>query len=238
MRPYVLVGDGEVGVRTVLCQGLRAEGMDVRSVDDGPSAFLQAISGAFDVIVLAVDLAGLSGYEVVIRLRGAGVDTPVLLISANDSETEQAKGLDLGADGYLVKPLSLLVMLAQVKALLRRRAAHVGDPGRRLQVGDLILEPATKTAIWKRCSIGLSPREYTLLHALLTRQGTVVSKPELKSLVWDGEVAVTANAVVVYVGYVRRKLEAIGAVDVVRTVHGHGYQVTVPVEDPEPAQAG
>lgn len=230
-KACVLVVDDEVGVRTAVARGLRAEGMDVVTAGDGPGGLREASSDGVDVIVLDVGLPGLSGYEVVARLRRAGMDTPVLLISGNSGESEQATGFNLGADGYLVKPLSLLVLVAQVKALLRR-----GDPApipgpHQLRLGDLVVDRVAKTASWKGCVVGLSPREYALLYALITCPGTVVSKPQLRALVWGGQDAVTPNAVEVYIGYLRRKLERIGAVEVVRTVHVRGYQVQAAGED-------
>ena len=119
----VLVVDDEPGIRTALVRGLGAEGMEVEAVGDGHSALSAALTGGFDVIVLDIILPGLSGYRVLERLRAAGVDTPVLLLSAKDGEFDQADGLDLGADGYLVKPFAFVVLVAQLKALLRRRDA-------------------------------------------------------------------------------------------------------------------
>src|SRR2546430_16725112 len=142
MIPRVLVVDDEVGVRRALERGLGAEGMDVVTAADGPSALGAALTGAFDVVLLDVMLPGLSGYRVLQRLRSEGVRTPVLLVSAKDGEFDQADGLDLGADGYLVKPFSFVVLVAQVRAMLRRNASAGGD--RRLRVGDLVGGPAAR----------------------------------------------------------------------------------------------
>ena len=235
----VLIVDDDVGVRFALSQGLRAEGMHVVTVGDGPAVLREVFTGTFDVIVLDIGLPGLTGYQVLSRLRGAGVATPVLLISTDDQETAQAKGFDLGADGYLVKPLSLLVLAAHINAVLRRRdRLRPGHGPRQLRRGDLVLDQATRTATRGRATVELSPREYAVLHALLTRPGTVVSKPELRRLVWGGEDAVTPNAVEVYIGYVRRKLAHIGAQGVIRTVPRRGYQVVLPNAEstPRPGQ--
>jgi DNA-binding response OmpR family regulator len=227
-----LVVDDEVEMRTAVARGLRAEGMDVVAAADGPSGLHAVLTVTFDVIVLDFILPGLSGYEVLERLRAEGVDTPVVVISAKGSETDQAEGFNMGADGYLVKPFSLLVLLAQVRALLRRREAHLGDGPRPLRVGDLVLDPATRTATWKGHSVAFSPREYALLHALASRPSTVVSKTELLRLAWGGEHAATPNAVEVYITYLRRKLDEVGAPEVIRTVHGCGYQLNPPFEPP------
>src|SRR6478672_9533879 len=122
--------------------------MEVEAVGDGHSALAAAVTGRFDVIVLDIILPGLSGYRVLERLRAAGVDTPVLLLSAKDGEVDQADGLDLGADGYLVKPFSFVVLVAQLKAMMRRRETELGRPGRRLQLGDLMIDPGPKRVSW------------------------------------------------------------------------------------------
>jgi DNA-binding response OmpR family regulator len=216
----VLVVDDEPGIRRALQRGLTAEGMEIVTAGDGPSGLQAALSGAFDVIVLDILLPGLSGYRVLQRLRSAGVNTPVLMLSAKDGEYDQADGLELGADGYLVKPFSFVVLVAQLRALLRR-----GDGLTRLTVGELTVDRAARVVTWAGAPIELSPREYALLAELSRRAGTVVSKDELLTAVWGDEQAATRNAVEVYVGYLRRKLDAVGAGHVLRTVRGHGYLV-------------
>ena len=224
MKPRVLVADDEPGVRRALERGLVAEGMDVAAAADGPSALRAALTGAFDVVLLDIMLPGLSGYRVLERLRAEGVRTPVLLVSAKDGEVDQADGLDLGADGYLVKPFSFRVLVAQVRALLRRSS---GEGSRqRLRIGQLDVERARRQVRWAGALVALSPREFAVLDVLVSRAGSVVTKDELLRAVWGDEQAATRNAVEVYVGYLRRKLEAVGAGDVLRTVRGHGYLAT------------
>ena len=192
------------------------------------SALSAALTGSFDVIVLDIILPGLSGYRVLERLRAAGVDTPVLLLSAKDGEFDQADGLDLGADGYLVKPFAFVVLVAQLKALLRRRDAAFGRTGQRVRLGALVVDPVARAVSWDGAAVELSPREFALLHALASRPDTAVSKDDLLRLVWGDEQAATRNVVEVYVGYVRRKLDAVGAGHVLRTVRGYGYLVGTP----------
>lgn len=230
VRPRVLVVDDEAGVRRALQRGLTAEGMDVVTAADGPAALRAALTGSFDVVLLDIMLPGLSGYRVLQRIRAEGVRTPVLLVSAKDGEVDQADGLDLGADGYLVKPFSFVVLVAQVRALLRRSAD--GWTGRqRLRLGDLVVDRRLREVTWAGERIPLSPREYELLAALVGRAGSVVTKEELLRAVWGDEQAATRNAVEVYVGYLRRKLDAVGAGHLVRTVRGHGYLAA----EPDPA---
>lgn len=221
MRPRVLVVDDELGVRRALQRGLTAEGMEVIVAGDGPSALEMARTGAYDVIVLDIMLPGLSGYRVLERLRAERVRTPVLLLSAKDGEVDQADGLDLGADGYLVKPFSFVVLVAQVRAMLRRSAASGAE--RRLRLGDLVIDRGAREVRFAGEIIGLSPREFAVLDALASRAGSVVTKDELLKTVWGDEQAATRNAVEVYVGYLRKKLELVGAGGIVRTVRGHGY---------------
>lgn len=222
--PRVLVVDDEPGVRAALVRGLGAEGMDVVAVGDGPAGLAEASSGTFDAVVLDIVMPGLSGYRVLERLRAQGIETPVLLLSAKDGEVDQADGLDLGADGYLVKPFSFVVLVAQLRAMLRRRDGV--RAGRRIALGELTVDPVARSVTWSGRSVELSPREFSLLHALVSHPDTAVTKDELLRLVWGDEQAASRNVVEVYVGYLRRKLDAVGGGDVVRTVRGHGYLVS------------
>ncbi|GAA1287962.1 response regulator transcription factor [Pseudonocardia aurantiaca] len=224
----VLVVDDEPGIRTAVTRGLTAEGMEVVAVGDGQSGLAAALTGTFDAVVLDIILPGLSGYRVLEQLRAAGVDTPVLLLSAKDGEFDQADGLDLGADGYLVKPFAFVVLVAQLRAMLRRRDAALGRTGQRVRLGPLLVDPVARAVSWEGEAVELSPREFALLHALATRPNTAVAKGELLRLVWGDEQAASRNVVEVYVGYVRRKLDVVGAGHVLKTVRGYGYIVEAP----------
>jgi DNA-binding response OmpR family regulator len=217
----VLVVDDEPGVRAALVRGLGAEGMDVVAVGDGPSGLAEASTGTFDAVVLDIILPGLSGYRVLEQLRADGVETPVLLLSAKDGEVDQADGLDLGADGYVVKPFSFVVLVAQLRALLRRRTPSAP----RLVVGALTVDG--EAASWAGAEIGLSARELAVLRFLAQRPGVVVTKDELLTAVW-GDGAAARNVVEVYVGYLRRKLAAVGADGLVVTERGRGYRLHPP----------
>ncbi|WP_145742822.1 response regulator transcription factor [Saccharopolyspora dendranthemae] len=224
MLPRVLVVDDEPGVRTALRRGLSAEGMEVSVAADGTEALRLATTGAFDVVLLDVMLPGMSGYRVLERMREQDVATPVLLISAKSGEVDQADGLDLGADGYLVKPFSFLVLVAQVRALLRRRD-NAGQQAC-LRVGALEIDRSNREVHWGGQPVTLSPREFGLLVALASHPESVVPKDDLLRMVWGEEQFVTRNVVEVYVGYLRRKLTAVGAGELVQTVRGQGYRVS------------
>ena len=180
----VLVVDDEPGIRTALVRGLGAEGMEVEAVGDGHAALSAALTGGFDVIVLDIILPGLSGYRVLERLRAAGVDTPVLLLSAKDGEFDQADGLDLGADGYLVKPFAFVVLVAQLKALLRRRDAVLGRTGQRVRLGALVVDPVARAVSWDGAAVELSPGSSRC--CTRSRRGRTPRSPRTTSCGWCG----------------------------------------------------
>jgi DNA-binding response OmpR family regulator len=212
------VVEDEVRLATALQRGLHAEGFAVDVAHDGPAGLDLARHAAFDAVVLDVMLPGLSGYRVVRQLRAEGNWVPVLMLSAKDGEYDQADGLDCGADDYLTKPFSFVVLLARLRALLRR-----GAPTRPavLEVGDLTLDPAQRRVTRSGAEVGLTAREFSLLEYLMRRPGQVVSKTELLDHVWDAAVDTAPNVVEVYVGYLRRKLGRTR----LETVRGAGYRL-------------
>ena len=215
----MLVVDDELGVRDALTRGLVAEGMEVHAVADGHAGLREAATGAYDAVVLDIMLPGLSGYRVLETLRREGVATPVLLLSAKDGEVDQADGLDLGADGYLVKPFSFVVLVAQLRAMLRRS----GPATARVARGALRLDPVTRSVTWEGRDVELSEREFAVLYALAVHP--VLTKDELLTAVWGGGGSASRNVVEVYVGYLRRKLAAVGAGDLLQTERGRGYRL-------------
>ena len=217
----LLVVEDEARLAAALQRGLQAEGFAVDVAGDGESGLELARHGGYDAMVLDVMLPKLSGYRVVRQLRAEQQWLPVLMLSAKDGEYDQADGLDCGADDYLTKPFSYVVLLARLRALLRR-----GTPERPtvLTVGDLELDPAARRVTMAGGDVSLTAREYAVLEYLMRRPGEVVSKTELLDHVWDAAVDTAPNAVEVYVGYLRRKLGR----DRLETVRGAGYRVAVP----------
>jgi DNA-binding response OmpR family regulator len=214
----LLVVEDEARLASALQRGLVAEGFAVDVAPDGPKGLDLARHGEYDAMILDVMLPGLSGYQLVRILRAERNWLPVLMLSAKDGEYDQADGLDCGADDYLTKPFSYVVLLARLRALLRR-----GAPERptTLAVGGLLLDPATREVTRDGAEIVLTTREYALLEYLMRNAGRVVSKVELLDHVWDAGADSAPNVVEVYIGYLRRKVGR----DVVETVRGAGYRV-------------
>jgi DNA-binding response OmpR family regulator len=219
----VLVVDDEVALAEAVADGLQAEGFDVDTVYDGMDGLWRAREGSYDAIVLDVLLPGMNGYRVCKTLRDEGVWTPILMLTAKDGEWDEAEALDTGADDFLSKPFSFVVLLARLRALFRR-----GAPPRPaiLDVGPLSLDPGTRRVSRDGDDIKLTTREFALLEYLMRRDGSVASKPEILDHVWGMDFAGDPNVVEVYVGYLRRKLDDPYGSHLIRTVRGAGYRLT------------
>ena len=214
----LLLVDDESRLTAALRKGLTADGFVVDVAADGVDGLERAGREAYDAVVLDVMLPGLSGYEVVRRLRAAGNWVPVIMLSAKDGEHDQADALDDGADDYLTKPFSYVVLLARLRALLRRGA--VARPAV-LRVGEVRLDPASREVDVSGTPVELTSREFALLEYLARHAGRVLTKTELLDHVWDSAADTAPNAVEVYVGYLRRKIGA----ERLLTVRGAGYRL-------------
>ncbi len=216
----VLVADDEVRLADMIGRGLSVEGFLVEIAHDGPAAVAMATARAYDAIVLDIMLPGLSGYRVCEQLRAAGVWTPILMLTAKDGEYDEVDAFDLGADDYLTKPFSFAVLVARLRALVRR-----GAPERPavLVAGDLSLHPASRRVERAGQSIALTPREFGLLHYLLRNSGSVVTKGAILDNVWDMNFDGDSNIVDVYIGYLRRKVDHPYGRRSIRTVRGVGF---------------
>jgi DNA-binding response OmpR family regulator len=211
----LLVVEDETRMAAALRRGLTAEGFVVDVAADGREGLEAARFGEYDAMIVDVMLPGMSGYQIVRTLRDEQRWLPILMLSAKDGEHDQADGLDCGADDYLTKPFSYVVLLARLRALLRR-----GAPARPavLTCGPVSLDPATRRVLVAGEDVGLTVREFALLEYLMRHAGQVVSKTQLLDRVFDAE---EPNLVEVYIGYLRRKLGA----DAIETVRGAGYRL-------------
>jgi DNA-binding response OmpR family regulator len=218
VRVRLLVVDDEERLSAAMRRGLTREGFAVDVAATGPQALELAADGEYDVILLDLMLPGLSGYEVARRLRARGDWTPILVVSAKDGEYDEADALDYGADDFLAKPFSFVVLLARLRALVRRGRAPRPAV---LVAGDLELDPASRRVTLGGEEVELTRREFRLLEYLMAHAGRTVTKTELLEHVWDSGPDGDPNVVQVYVGYLRRKLGA----DVVVTVRGSGYRL-------------
>jgi two-component system OmpR family response regulator len=218
----VLLIEDEVRLAEQVRRGLAAEGFAVEIATNGPDGLRAAESQVADVVVCDIMLPGLSGYEIVRRLRAAQVWTPILMLTAKDGEYDEADAFDLGADDYLTTPFSLVVLPARLRALLRR-----GAPERpaELVAGDLRLDPASKQVFRGDVEVSLTPREFGVLEFLLRRKGSTVSKREILDAVWDPDHEGDPNVVEVYVGYLRKKIDTPFGRRSVVTVRGMGYRL-------------
>ncbi|MGV8972889.1 MAG: response regulator transcription factor [Rhodoglobus sp.] len=220
----VLVIEDEAAIADAVRRGLQAEGITVDVMFDGVDGLWAATEQAYDVIVLDLMLPGLSGSEVLLALRARDVWTPVLVLTARDGDAFQVDLFDRGADDYLTKPFSFEILLARLRALVRR-----GAPQRPvvLRVGDLTLEPSRRRVHRAGQEITLTPREYAVLELLMRRDGDVVTKLEILANVWDSAFEGDLNVVEVYVSHLRRKVDAPFGSLLLQTVRGQGYRVAV-----------
>ncbi|MFJ9416285.1 response regulator transcription factor [Streptomyces sp. NPDC101227] len=214
----LLIVEDERRLALSLAKGLRAEGYAVDVVHDGLEGLHQAGEGTYDLIVLDIMLPGMNGYRVCGALRAAGHDVPILMLTAKDGEYDEAEGLDTGADDYLTKPFSYVVLVARVKALLRRRGRSAQPV---LRVGELAVDQGARRVALDGAEVALTAKEFAVLEQLALRAGDVVSKAEILEHVWDFAYEGDVNIIEVYVSALRRKL---GSGRIV-TVRGAGYRL-------------
>jgi two-component system OmpR family response regulator len=218
----VLVVEDEVKMAGLIRRGLREEGIAADVTERGEDALWMAGSTDYDAIVLDVMLPGIDGFETCRRLRGDGVWSPVLMLTARDAVEDRVAGLDGGADDYLTKPFSFAELLARLRALARR--GPVERPVL-LEVGELRMDPATRQ-VWRGSEeISLSAKEFVLLETFMRRPGEVLSRYQLLEHAWDYDYENRSNVVDVYVRYLREKVDRPFDADSIETVRGAGYRL-------------
>ncbi|MFT7474745.1 MAG: two-component system OmpR family response regulator [Verrucomicrobiales bacterium] len=218
----VLLVEDELTLADSVRRGLEAEGMTVDHEGDGIDGLWRATEGEYDVLVLDIMLPGLNGYEICRKLRENEVWTPILMLTAKDGEYDEADAFDLGADDYLRKPFSHVVLVARLRSLVRRGATARPQV---MTIGDLELDPGAMQCRRGGEAVQLTPREFSVLETLVRRSPLVVSKSELLDAVWGMDFEGDPNIIEVYVGYVRRKIDRPFGTETVKTVRGVGYQI-------------
>ncbi len=218
----ILVVEDDELTRAALHRGLTAEGYAVEVAANGVDGLHRASEFCYDAMILDLMLPGISGLAVCSELRAAGRDLPVLMLTALGDPADHSAGLDLGADDYIVKPFTFPVLLAHLRALLRRGPARLPA---RLRNGELALDPARHVCTRDGAVLELTPREFAVLRYLMSQAGTTVSKQELLDHVWGDNDAADFNVVQVYVSSLRRKVDRAGEPSLIETVRGVGYRM-------------
>ncbi len=218
----LLVIEDEATMVESLRRGLTAEGFAVDTAMTGSDGLWMAREFPYDLILLDIMLPEVNGYEICRTLRREEVWTPILMLTAKQGDLDEAEGLELGADDYLTKPFSFVVLVARIRALLRRRA---GDAPTKLVAGDLVLDPAERSVSRGEVEVEITAREFAVLEQLMRRPGEVLSKQEIIDKVWDLNFDGDVNIVEVYVSSLRKKVDGPFGRKAIETVRGVGYRV-------------
>ena len=221
-RRRVLVIEDDVDLARALSNLLEDDGFVVAQRHDGEAGFAEALRGSYQVIVLDVMLPKRNGFSVCQDLRNAGIETPLLMLTAKDGELDEVEGLEVGADDFLRKPFENSVLVARIHALLRR---HERGRPQKLVVGALSLDPMRRHVVSHDRDVTLTPREFALLEFLMSHAGESLAKSEILNAVWGPDFDGDPNIVEVYIGYLRRKIDLVPLPSVIRTVRGVGYCV-------------
>jgi two-component system response regulator MprA len=217
----VLVAEDDRAVRESVERALSYEGNEVVTAADGAEAIQGVLNEKPDAVVLDVMMPHVDGLEVCRRLRGVGITTPILMLTAREKVSDRVAGLDAGADDYLVKPFALEELLARLRALLRRTSLTEGA----VWVGDLVLDPQTREVHRDGTPIELTKTEFALLELLMSNAGVVLTRSQIYERVWDYDFGPSSNSLEVYIGYLRRKT---GEPRLIHTVRGIGYTIREP----------
>jgi DNA-binding response OmpR family regulator len=218
----LLLVEDEERLAAAIADGLAAEGFSVDAVRNGADGLWRAVEGQYAAIVLDILLPDMNGYEICAALRKRKIWVPILMLTAKDGEHDEARALDTGADDFLSKPFSYVVLVARLRALVRRGSAPRPAV---LCVDDLELDPVTRACRRAGQPIALTPREFALLEALMRCPGEVISKHKILDEVWGLDFQGAANVVEVYVGYLRRKIDTPFGRSSLETLRGVGYRL-------------
>ncbi|THV35614.1 response regulator transcription factor [Glycomyces buryatensis] len=219
----LLMVEDEQRMAEMVAAALTAEGYAVDLAHDGRTGLAMARATGYDAIILDLMLPGLNGYQVCSALREDEKSTPILMLTAKDGEYDEAEGLDTGADDYLTKPFSFVVLRARIRAMLRRGPAAAAPTMWRF--GDLVVDPVTRACQRGEQAVTLTAKEFSVLEYLASRAGTIVSKSEILHHVWDFAYDGDVNIVEVYISNLRRKIDAPFGRSAINTVRGAGYRL-------------
>jgi two-component system, OmpR family, response regulator len=229
--PRLLVVEDDVKLAHTVQRGLEGEGFAVDLAHTGDDALGQAAARDYDAVILDVLLPGHNGHDVCRDLRSRDPWLPVLMLTALDDVEDRIRGLEMGADDYLVKPFDFGELVARVRALIRRGPPERPAP---IELGELRADPLTREVTFAGETVELTPREYALLEFMLRRPGQIVSRAQLLEQVWAEGYEGSPNVVDVYIGYVRRKLERSDVPPLIRTVRGSGFVLELAGREPDP----
>jgi two-component system, OmpR family, response regulator len=226
----ILFIEDENRLRDALCRGFREEGHEVVAASTGSDGLRIAEAEVFDVIVCDILLPHVNGFQICQRLRDKEIWTPILMLTAKDGEWDQDEALEAGADDYLTKPFSYVVLRAHIRALARRGAKSPKNDASLLEAGDLVLDFRRRRCARGGTEIELSRREFELLAVLLAAHGEAVSKNDLITGIWGPDLGRDPNIVEVYIGYLRKKIDAPFNRHTLETVRGYGYRLNADAE--------
>ena len=220
MTSSVLIADDDTAICEALERSLRFEGFKVRSAFNGEVAIQEIERDLPDILILDINMPEVDGIQVTKYLRSLDIDIPICILSARDEVTDRVAGLEAGADDYVVKPFSFEELLARIRALLRRRSV---DDAKVVSVGELNVDPRRRTAFYDGQLLDLTKKEFDLIHVLANNPSFVMSREQLLNKVWGYDFDVDTNVVDVFIGYLRKKLEADGKKRIIQTVRGVGF---------------
>jgi DNA-binding response OmpR family regulator len=223
-----LLVEDELSISQFIRQGLSEAGYAVDALTDGRDGLDYALSVDYDVLIVDIMVPRLNGLQLVTELREQGIKSPVLLLTARDGIDERVRGLDVGADDYLVKPFAFPELLARIRALLRRPPLQTDTV---LRVGDLELDTSRREIRRAGRLIDLSPREFTLLDYLMRHPRQVLTRTQIAEHVWNFDFVSDSNVVDVYISYLRRKIDQGADVQLIQTVRGVGFRISAKVSD-------
>lgn len=218
----LLIVEDEENIAQYLAKNLEAQGHSVDIAFNGSDALDMILEKPYDLITLDIILPSLNGYEVCRAARAEGIEAPILMLTAKDGEYDEVDAFEMGADDFLRKPFSLVVLLAHIGSLLRRGARNRTAS---LEADDLVVDTASRSVTCAGRMVELTPREYDLLEYLVRNRGTVVSKQDLIDYIWGSDYLGSENIVEVYIRYLRKKIDVGGAESRITTVRGIGYMV-------------